>query len=597
MTWPSPLKKDRRGAIMVLGIFFACMMIGWMWMLIGLGDAMIWRDRSQEASDAIAYSSAAIQAQGMNLISFINILMLIITAVYLLLSFVFNILDFLHIIFGSSKDDGCFFSSCGVRKTDLQIVSFLPYMEWLNPIANQWCKAADIVSTLENRNTNSSPGAGSVGWMLDKWETVMIDTMPTLSTFEDFVSYATPWAGEVAGVYTATQIKDFGKDRLGVALSATLIPSTMHPGVGGNGLPVKKYDSCKDEECKEPLNCDAHDPNNCVEHNGGDKREGLPVGIPDTGFAALCDVAGKEVISGAQAAVKKMIDIPVLTPILNWIIGFVGGIIVDKMTDSFCNEKDADKGKGLINDQGFADILTTGTEIQLGGLDNNEKCPKNDWNYGGGGANGGPEPCNGVYKLQYKGQNFWNDPAFAGGPHLVVEYAANGNDWMQVWGVVWGGNRVEKAEKLVGVAGMDSSGGGGVWSNPIPKDSSSQWDLYLSQAEFYFDCEKKWEDEDCGKESHASFNIGWRARLRRMHGLSWGKDLLGYVWNGSLGGTFDDKAKDIITGAMGSVFQNPIAQAASASLANSGFQWLKGQAGNVVGSAFNPSTAAPDFIH
>ena len=79
------LQKNNRGAIMVLGIFFACMMIGWMWMLIGLGDAFIWRDRSQEAADAMSYSSAAIQAQGMNLISFVNVLMLIMTAVYMLM--------------------------------------------------------------------------------------------------------------------------------------------------------------------------------------------------------------------------------------------------------------------------------------------------------------------------------------------------------------------------------------------------------------------------------------------------------------------------------------------------------------------------------
>ena len=52
------LKRDNNGAIMVLGIFMACAMIGLTWEFIGLGDAMIWRDRSQEAADAAATARA-----------------------------------------------------------------------------------------------------------------------------------------------------------------------------------------------------------------------------------------------------------------------------------------------------------------------------------------------------------------------------------------------------------------------------------------------------------------------------------------------------------------------------------------------------------
>jgi len=69
---------------MVLGIFMACAMVAMMWYLVGIGDAVIWRDRSQEAADAIAFSSASVHARGMNFIAFLNIVMLVLAAIYLI---------------------------------------------------------------------------------------------------------------------------------------------------------------------------------------------------------------------------------------------------------------------------------------------------------------------------------------------------------------------------------------------------------------------------------------------------------------------------------------------------------------------------------
>jgi hypothetical protein len=591
--------NDNRGAIMVIGIFFACMMIGWMWTVVGLGDAMIWRDRSQEASDAISYSSAAIQAQGMNLISFVNVLMLIMASVYMLLSFVYNILDFLHILFGSSKDAkkiGCVSlpSSCGARKDEMDVLSELPYMEWLQPVADIWCDAADVVSYLHDGNTNGAPSTFSVGGLLDKFETLMVDTMPAMSTFEDFVSYSFPWAGELVGVYTGTQYKDWGKDRWGVALSGTLIPATTTPGQGGSGLgTVHRYKSCADEECKTPLNCDAQNPGNCANFNGGDKREGLPVAIPDSGFTALCDYAGSKIASEAQAAVTKLAG-----GIIGWIVGKIMGGVGGAVTDAFCKHDSTGLFSGIDDDVAYgAQGITL---ILMGGMNNKETCPKNNWGQDGGGKGdlgcGGPGTCNAVYQIKYKNQNFWEDPVYAGGPHLVVEYASNGNDWMQVWGAVWGGNRVEQSEKLVAVAGMQSNSSG-TWKNIVPQNSDTSFSLYLSQAEFYFDCEDKWEADECNKDGNASYNMNWRARLRRMHGLSWGSDLFGFMWNGNLGSTFDDKAKEVIKGAMSSVFTNKLVGTLATTALNGGFKALKNYTGSAIGGLFNPASAVPDFIH
>jgi hypothetical protein len=282
------------------------------------------------------------------------------------------------------------------------------------------------------------------------------------------------------------------------------------------------------------------------------------------------------------------------------IVGFITntilGAIGSALSSSFCQQNSRGMASGADDTIDF--ILPFATAAQGGGWKNKEKCPQNDWGGGGGGECGGPTACDHVYQIKYNNQQFWQDPVFAGGPHLVVDYAANGNDWMQVWGAVWGGNRVEQAEKKVAVASMDSQNGGGTWKSTILGSTTEDlFSLYISQSEFYYDCNDKWPTDACNKNSNASYNISWRARLRRVHSLSWGSDLLGYLFNGSLGSTFDDKVEDIVSGAMGKVFTNPIAGKLASTAVNNGYEALKDYTGDLVGSAINPASAVPDFIH
>lgn len=70
-----PTLRDDRGAIMVLGIFMCTAMVGAIWYLAGIGDAIIYRERLQETADAVAFTDAALHARGMHLIVLINIVM------------------------------------------------------------------------------------------------------------------------------------------------------------------------------------------------------------------------------------------------------------------------------------------------------------------------------------------------------------------------------------------------------------------------------------------------------------------------------------------------------------------------------------------
>jgi len=72
---PDGLLTDERGAVMVMGIFMCSCLVGALWYLAGIGDAILYRERMQEAADAVAFSDAALHARGMNLLVLVNLIM------------------------------------------------------------------------------------------------------------------------------------------------------------------------------------------------------------------------------------------------------------------------------------------------------------------------------------------------------------------------------------------------------------------------------------------------------------------------------------------------------------------------------------------
>jgi len=82
---PPSLLADDRGAIMVMGIFMCSCLVAALWYLAGIGDAIIYRERMQEAADAIAFSDAALHARGMNLLVLLNLVMAVILSIRVVL--------------------------------------------------------------------------------------------------------------------------------------------------------------------------------------------------------------------------------------------------------------------------------------------------------------------------------------------------------------------------------------------------------------------------------------------------------------------------------------------------------------------------------
>lgn len=77
------LSQDTRGAILVLGVVFGMVLFGALWNLASVGDAIIWRERAQDAADATAFHSATFHARGMNMIVMVNLIMAVIMAVFI----------------------------------------------------------------------------------------------------------------------------------------------------------------------------------------------------------------------------------------------------------------------------------------------------------------------------------------------------------------------------------------------------------------------------------------------------------------------------------------------------------------------------------
>ena len=66
---------------MVIGVFVAAMLVGILYYLWGIGGAVLFRERLQDAADASAFSAAVVHARGMNILVLLNIIMCALAAI------------------------------------------------------------------------------------------------------------------------------------------------------------------------------------------------------------------------------------------------------------------------------------------------------------------------------------------------------------------------------------------------------------------------------------------------------------------------------------------------------------------------------------
>jgi len=89
---PPSLMTDDRGAVMVIGVFMAMLVTGFLYYIIGIGNTIIYRERMQDAADAVAFGAAVTYAKGMNLVALINQIMALLVAIWMVFRIVQSII-------------------------------------------------------------------------------------------------------------------------------------------------------------------------------------------------------------------------------------------------------------------------------------------------------------------------------------------------------------------------------------------------------------------------------------------------------------------------------------------------------------------------
>jgi hypothetical protein len=457
------LRDDERGAVMLTGVFMAFFLVGALWYVIGIGDAIIFRDRMQEATDSAVFSSAAVHAKGMNFISVCNILMLLMALI--------------HIAMGVIQD--------------VTIVACLSV--YLSLAACP--KVPGAVKNFHN--------------VADKMKGLMTVTANVSSA----IALAAPWAGTARGVSIGNTYGN--QSRIGEVNVLTMGPSNFPGAVGGPGIILGKA---------------------------------IPLGLPVKGepYNKLCERIGNKLMS----FFFDMIPIPFASKIGD----VLGGITGSALKFRYCNDLGSSSGTADMLQKVRSQRKDVGKELRNGDLQTRARNDQQNGDNGQLGFEGirdfdpnSPDfdvTTNGERRDEEEKVNGWSpwfDPGFDrgwGDPGVLVvdDDAGNGTFAHQVWAVTMNPKYQETSERRVSIAGSIGKGGRAVSQDA---KQGSTFVGYFAQAEFYYDCDKEWDDDECDGDDHeAAFGINWRARLRHLETPNlW--NLLTRVLNGGVRGAVE----------------------------------------------------------
>lgn len=258
MTLAGPgLYRDTRGAVMITGLFMSTMLIGSLWFVMGVGDAIVFRDKMQEAVDHGVFAASILHAKGMNLIALLNIIMLIAVIVHIGLGIISDI-KFAKAV------------ACLGKWGPLIIPCLLIRVP-------QWWSAYDR-------------------W--DDYFDKMAPALRKIHTAQKIASYVYPALG-VANAYTTgdeyNPDRRTGKNHGGkvIALSTSLIPGG---GINGSERPQTNGQIIGKVPGRNPRSWKGNDPSKIqisttttpASSNNGSGKEGLPVQAKE--FGELCSL-------------------------------------------------------------------------------------------------------------------------------------------------------------------------------------------------------------------------------------------------------------------------------------------------------------------
>jgi hypothetical protein len=436
------LHRDQRGAIMLMGLCMACFLIGSLWFLIGIGDAIVFRDNMQEAADHAVFTSAILHAKGMNFISAMNLIMLA--------------LVFFHILLGI-VNDVLFLACCSVL---LSLVAC--------PL---WVDEHEIYVNYSN--------------------SFMKPACTGIHIAEVVAAYGYPWLGAFKGYTLGNDYGEFGPkkhDLNVIVLSPSMIP--------GNALDSVINLGFKNNKALQR-----------TAGNGSKAKLGLPV--QNQPFYDVC----KKVLTQITSSITSLLGLPSFADrFIQQVIGGIGQFRYCNPLNgggTFDSAKQLADGNKAIGDAN-AKIKDANAKLPAGSKQTAE-IPTIQTDTGGGG----------LAALDPALDKWWGND----GPLYPWDGTSNGSPWQEVWSMNLKPDYADAQEHRVAV-------GGRKFGQTATNENAF---AYFAEAEFYFDCSKKWGEPECNNEGglsgNAAYAVQWRARIRRLELPEIGTLLGSYIGN------------------------------------------------------------------
>jgi hypothetical protein len=470
------LGADSRGAIMVIGIVAGALLVGALWHVAGIGDAIAWRERAQDAVDAGAFENAVWHARGMNVIVAINIVMSLVLMV-LVIWRIALILVTVALVIGAVLCVATLGAGCGFTAS---------------------------VARLEAR-------------MLEKDKPLAENIMRVLtamSAAEVAVASATP----IVAMAQASANTHAGYDVSSAATqSASLLPA-LNPKMARKLSECFKGKPYKGKHRKETKGEKAAQ---AYQDFLANPRLGIGVSLPmqADSYSALCGKAGEAapnniagVMERAGASSGAIAGVDVAKKWLGRIVGSLPGLFCSPMgkgskpdgLSELVGERAVDSCKSQLEGARVIQGDTKGNnEIKY--RDEDGKVVSED-DYVRNCSKKKKKEANDKLKGAFDTKATYGNTDCAT-PAKVWEWAVNGNVFMRSFAQVEKDRPMaERDDKGLEVADGDQSGNVQALEN----------EEVVAHAEMYFDCGKpRWMD--C--RSDAPWQLRWRARLRRVQPL------------------------------------------------------------------------------
>jgi hypothetical protein len=466
------LVNDERGVIMVVGVIFSLLLIGCAWFIIGVGNAIAYKENLQNAADSAAFAAAVYDARGMNLLAMVNIIMALTLTMLVVGKFI-------------------------------QIVAVMGHLGT--------CETAiDVAKKVCLTGIGCPPAIGVAAGVcvyecsqVDKWKsrlrTFDKDLHIALKVMHDAeVGIAVAWPWVAAGKSGNMQAYFKPGAQVTTSFSYSQIPWSLETHVGSLLGNMKSPDATSTKDAPNPA----------------DTRYGLPVTTDS--YANLCKVVFNDVttlggivpsnpISGMlaggldKAGAQWFCD----DGTVNW-VGIAGTTAVElgpylikpeaSFVCSFTNIKSAIGsligGASLGKKLGAALNAITPLPMSV--------APPND--SGGPGGFGGIPASDNDYN-----------------PMKIYPKADMGLDYYGVWSTAIGNYDDTINSKRVQIAGQQAQSG-----NKVVADTPNDVGVSVARAEFYYspgkgDTKATETSVDPNPDHDVLWNMRWRARLRRYH--------------------------------------------------------------------------------